>query len=607
MKKKTMLFRSGSQRGVAMAMALLLVVNFGILEAAFIAGTMQGARSAAVEKARSQSFYGAQAGAEAALKMVDTLINNYLQTTILSASPSGVVTDAKAKVLAADGVGWLVNAVRADLNNDGQQELVLALDGEQALYTFNDATNTADYAYVLDGVSYNYKITFSEKADPVPVGTDKWDFSYVFRIESNGVAGALSSQVALSGDFTVRLQKDNFAKFALCTNSQNSPSGSKVWFTSRTNFYGPVHTNDILNFASNPSGRFQMIVTQGEAMARFYDGGGEALMNNDHNGTIDVPVFEDGFNRGMPDISMAMGTPETSMIKEATNNSTYNNNGVYLPTTSNGKTLTAGIYVKGDCSITMSVNGQDQAIYSITQTANNGSTIRKDIKVDEIAKTTMLTDYSVSPIKTYSYIGTPVGVSKSGTLVYVAGAVKAFSGTVQKDTEITVASRGDFTITDDVRYAVYTPGVGTPGTTGYVPPTADNPNPAGAAPDNLLGIVSWGGAVHVASTAPNDIDIHATVMALSQNNNAGYFQADAWDSGHVKGTATLLGGLITYDYGAFGQFNGQTGQASSGYARNFVYDGRMLQGKSPPYYPSLSTFIAFTNDITDKLVWQGMK
>jgi hypothetical protein len=38
-------FRSGSQRGVAMAMALLLVVNFGILEAAFVAGTIQGAGS----------------------------------------------------------------------------------------------------------------------------------------------------------------------------------------------------------------------------------------------------------------------------------------------------------------------------------------------------------------------------------------------------------------------------------------------------------------------------------------------------------------------------------------------------------------------------------
>ena len=84
-----MRFRSGSQRGVAMAIALLLVINFAVLEAAFVNGAIQGARSAAVEKVRSRAFYGAQAGAEAGLKMVDTLINNYLQTTILSASPSG--------------------------------------------------------------------------------------------------------------------------------------------------------------------------------------------------------------------------------------------------------------------------------------------------------------------------------------------------------------------------------------------------------------------------------------------------------------------------------------------------------------------------------------
>jgi Tfp pilus assembly protein PilX len=602
MKNKTRHFKSGSQRGVAMAIALLLLVNLGVLEVAFIAGTIQGAKMAAIEKARSRSFYGAQAGAEAALKMVDKLINNYLQTTILSANPSGVVTDAKAKVNAADGVGWLVNAVRADTNNDGLQELVLALDGDQALYTFDEATNTTDYDHGIDGVNYNYKITFSEKADPVAVGTDKWDFSYVFRIQSNGDVGSLSSQIDVMGDFTVRLQKDNFAKFALCTDSQNSPQGNRVWFTSRTNFYGPVHTNDVLNFAFNPGGTFQKLVTQVEARARFYDDGNEVLLNNDHNGVEDVPVFEDGFNRGVLEASMLMGSSENAMIQEATNGSVYNNNGVYLPATSNGKTLTGGIYVRGDCAITMSVNAQDEAVYSIVQSAG-----RKDITVNAATNKTTVTDYTVFPVTVRSYTGTPIGVSKSGSIVYVTGAITDFKGTVQKDTEITVASHGNLVITDDVRYFVYTPGVGVPGTAGYIPPTAENPDPNGPDPDNLLGLVSWAGAVHVASTAPSDIDIHATVMATSANNNAGYFQADAWNSGNLKGTATLLGGVITYDYGAFGQFNSQSGQATSGYARNFVYDERMLQGKSPPYYPSLSTFIAFTNDITDKLVWQGMK
>jgi len=71
-----------------------------------------------------------------------------------------------------------------------------------------------------------------------------------------------------------------------------------------------------------------------------------------------------------------------------------------------------------------------------------------------------------------------------------------------------------------------------------------------------------------------------------------------------RGTATLLGGVITDFYGAFGLFNGSTGTQLSGYGRNFVFDDRMASGNAPPYFPSLNTFIAFTNDITDKMIWQ---
>ncbi|HRZ40033.1 MAG TPA: DUF4900 domain-containing protein, partial [Candidatus Omnitrophota bacterium] len=80
---------------------------------------------------------------------------------------------------------------------------------------------------------------------------------------------------------------------------------------------------------------------------------------------------------------------------------------------------------------------------------------------------------------------------------------------------------------------------------------------------------------------------------------------DNYDSGAPRGTATLLGGAITDSYGAFGQFNGTTGQPTSGYGRNFVYDERMRFGEAPPYFPTLNTFVAFSNDITDKMVWKA--
>jgi hypothetical protein len=116
-----------------------------------------------------------------------------------------------------------------------------------------------------------------------------------------------------------------------------------------------------------------------------------------------------------------------------------------------------------------------------------------------------------------------------------------------------------------------------------------------------LGILSWGGNIRVGNSAPNNIDMHGVVMARN-----GIFTVDNYNSQAVgpRGTATLLGGSITQFYGAFGLFNGSTGQQISGYGRNFIYDSRTLMGKSPPYFPSLRTFIAFTNDLTDKIVWQ---
>jgi len=86
----------------------------------------------------------------------------------------------------------------------------------------------------------------------------------------------------------------------------------------------------------------------------------------------------------------------------------------------------------------------------------------------------------------------------------------------------------------------------------------------------------------------------------------GKVQVDNYNDTGVgpRGTATLLGGVISDYYGAFGLFNGSTGQQISGYGRNFVYDSRLLVGNAPPYFPTLNTFIAFTNDLIDKITLQ---
>ncbi len=181
-----------------------------------------------------------------------------------------------------------------------------------------------------------------------------------------------------------------------------------------------------------------------------------------------------------------------------------------------------------------------------------------------------------------------------GTILFVNGTITSLAGTVQKDTKMTIATESDISITNHVVYSNYTPAVGTPGTAGYVPPNA-----SGA--ENLLGLVTWNGKIRVATSAPNNINLHATMLA--QN---GVLQVDNYNDTGVgsRGVATLLGGVISDFYGAFGLFDGSTGTQIAGYGRNFVYDERMLVGTAPPYFPSLNTFIGFTNDIIDKITLQ---
>lgn len=578
--KKMTTMKMNNQNGAALLMSLFFVVVLIGIQAAFVFNVVHESQMARIEREQTKTFYASQGGIQAALEELNELINTDLKNTIASASPSGVINTAKSKVSSSDGIGWLVYAVR---NNNVAQ---LSQNGEEALYT---ATGT------IDGNTYNYNIIFAENGDPhlmtgsgqcpgySGTSANAWEFPYIFRIESTATSGSISSKLVTNGDFTVCLQPDNFAKFALFTNRQQMPSGTNVWFTDKTNFNGPVHTNDRFNFAFNPSGTFDDLITQYQQTARFYNNNNPLLLNANNNGNTDVPVFNNGFNRNISQITFNSGTTEADMITQVKGSNTYGSNGIYLPNSSNS--LTGGIYVKGDASVTMSINAQDKAVYTIVQ---GGTT--KVITVDSGANQTSV--FNSSNNSTTTYTGQPKGTDGAGTIIYVDGNVSSFSGTVQKDTAVTLASHNSITINNNVKYSDYTPGSGTPGQAGYVAPSA-----SGA--ENLLGIVSWTGDVHIGISAPDNVEVHGTIMA--QN---GILDVTNYNSGSPRGTATLLGGVITDDYGAFGQFNSSTGQQVSGYGRNFVYDQRMLQGAAPPYFPTLNTFTAFTNDLIDKLVWQ---
>lgn len=558
-----------NRKGVALIFSLYLVIVLLAISSLFILKTVHEANMARVERELAKSFYIAEGGCHVGLDDLNVMINTDLLNTVSATTPR-IVADI------ADNENVL-DFLEQFTKKDGQKEFAFTDKDETALIHQGTLTQ-------LGNLSYQYAIVVTAKSGPdVIKAGEEWDLPYFYRIETTGSAKGASKDVVLSGDFTVHVKKDNFAKYALFTDHHTLPDGkTNVWFTKNTNFAGPVYTNHEFSFAGNPSGTFEGAVTQHEQKARFFNGKAPGiLLNEDANGTIDVPVFNAGFTRGVDTIVLESSIQKEDLAKQATGEQQLNGNGIFIP--NDGQNLVGGIFVRGNSTIAMSVDGS-KAKYTIQEEA-----VTKVISVDKENKKTTVSESGKSDLV---YNGLPDGIDDEGTIVYVEGTVNSLKGTVQKDQEVTVSSEKDIIITGHIRYENFTPAIGKPGDAGYVPPNADDQT-------NLLGILSWGGNVSIATSAPKDINIHGTVLA----RNGIFTVTNYYDQGvGPRGTATLLGGAITQFYGAFGTFNADG--LKSGYGRNFVYDGRMLQGKSPPYFPTLKTYTSFSNDITDKIVWQ---
>jgi len=576
-----------NEKGVALIMTFFVLIMLMAFSAMFMLRTVGEHNVTRKDRDQIKAFYLAEASGHAAFDELDRFVNTLMFNTINATNPSTVISttevfynDQASNDQSNGSIDFFVASVQ-------DSTFAPCSPSPSCLQVFDTDVYKAEYHspdISFGNGTIQYDMTITQKTNPTKPTTDIWLFYYDYIIEATGTMANLSKSVRLIGDFTVSVQRDNFAKYALFTNRQQTPSGSNVWFTSNTNFAGPIHTNGRYNIYGNPSGTFDGIVTQQEQRARFYNNGWTVLIDDDHNSTIDVPTFNSGFTRDADAISLSSPVQEQDLIDQALGGSSYSTNGIYVPNSSG--TLTGGIYVRGDCTVTMDVDVNNNARYEVIQ---GGTT--KYITVDRPNNQTSVETLGEG---TEVLVGVPDGEDGVGTILYASGTISDLNGTVQEDTKVTVSSGEDIIIQDNILYSSYTPAVGNPGDVGYVPPNADSA-------DNLLGIVSWGGDVRIGTSAPDDVNVHGTILASN-----GIFTVDQYSNQWVgpRGTSTLLGGVISDSYGAFGLFSGSTGNQLSGYGRNFVYDGRMMTGSAPPYFPTLNTFIAFTPDITDKIIWQ---
>jgi len=604
-----------------------------------------------------KSLYIAEGGAAQARAALMAYVGAY---------PTGFTT-VDPSLLPATVRGWYNNGVAQNplallnyLVVDGQRlisPVPLTTSSPAATFQINWGLSTAHLklqyggapANTLGDGTYTATVTLAPKVTPDPSCTGRpcavhlvagtassYEIFYTYTITSIGsLPPSWRREVKYTGNFSVYLQAQSFARYALFTDTHTDANGNPVWFANPTTFSGPVYTNGEFRFYQFPT--FTSTVQSASPKAWYYNNGNNvelAAVENVRNGTrVDaalappaptpqaaapanftlgaptVPFPSDAYNQqgvaiGLPPGNYAQVTPAQidAAIPELKGTGTVPN-GIYVPVTDaagdcvsdpNINQMLGGVYVQGDLdSLTMSVGGpmNSQAVYTLTQ-GKVTATVTVDRALNQTT-VTMIDDKGNNawpqPSNQNGCPGLPQGPmtrrftsvpkgwqgpgNDNGAILYVQGQINSLSGTLQQNEQTTVAASGTITIQGNVQYQ-----------------TPPNPSDPTSNPLNILGLFSSGGDIVIGQYAPDNVIIQAVLMAgTSGSAYKSVVTVKNYSAGQPRGTANLLGGIIEKYYGAFGQLNSQGG-VQSGYGRNFTYDTRMSRGFAPPFYPGTSNF-----------------
>ncbi len=437
--------------------------------------------------------------------------------------------------------------------------------------------------------------------------TQTYALPYV--VVAEGRLGPYRRNVVAQGEFRFTVGRASFARYALFTNVHALPDGTNVWFTSRTLFDGPVHTNNHFRFYRTPW--FGGEVTSAGCTdpgddrcngstfygARFYGEGyirdtamtpsPQAPSYTNYWGTH-APEFTQGVDWRSPFIPLPINNQAQRDAAQA--------RGIYV----NGEIKSLKLYISKEgtslyqrIDVRVCVRGYVDWVWDW-----NLWDWRRKLVCTKTA--TFAYRYSANKILQYYDPDTDTwkNVVRDGNVVhfngviFAEGSIERLSGPEREDpddpdsadpalapfAQITVAASETIRITGDLKYsdppctsAPYRDEDGN-----VVPATCNN---LGAT--NVLGVYSQDGDVLIGSDAPRDIHIDGVLMS-----GRGVVQVEGYDTIPEKGSVYLTGGIIEYYYGAFGTFNPRTGRNATGYGRRFTYDPRMKAGLAPPFFPT---------------------
>lgn len=441
-------------------------------------------------------------------------------------------------------------------------------------------------------------------------------YSLPYVIVAEGITGPYRRSLVLQGEYQFQVGRGSFAQYALFTNVHSTPRGSDIWFTERTLFDGPVHTNERFRFYRTPwfGGR----VTSAGCVAAG-ETGCENVWGSDvrpgaefyAEGFVDVrdmqpptaPSETNGYGRHAPELAGGVDwnaafvpLPENAQDQEQA----ARDEGLFIDDDVAGLRMYAG-YENG------SVATAGDATHQYLEVTRAGWQRVCDASGCrwEYEPTTRYRFDASGALQRESCIGGVCTWESEGPfngVIYVDGNVDRVRGpdrspawssdgadarpAIASFAQMTLATSQSVRITGDLAYED--------------PPCSTSPrrsadgtvDPADCAnldARNILGVYSQGGDVYIgnnngdgAYNAPENVVIHGVLMS-----STGVVEVEDYDRGLPRGTVELIGGIIENAYGAFGTFNASTGRNSTGYGRSFTFDRRTAAGLAPPYFPTI--------------------
>lgn len=434
-------------------------------------------------------------------------------------------------------------------------------------------------------------------------------YALPFVLVAEGTAGGYNRNVVVQGEYRFEVGRASFSKYALFTNVHTTgPNGSDIWFTDNTMFDGPVHTNNYFRFYDRPW--FGGAVTsagcqdvRADRCNRFGTRGGEfygvgLVSATNMSPSATNPSYTNSFGTHAPELTGGVAW-DAAYVPLPANNQDQQAAATAggLSFNSNLESLTLWAADSSGQSPTRNPSGQylpsatHQFIRACTGTGQSTCTVYRYNSAGLLERRS-----GSGP----NYSWTTVRSNFNGVL-YASGSVSHFKGpdrvpansndprnappALASFAQLTLAANNHITITGDLKYE-RPPCAGTPRRVNgnVVPAACDDLDAA-----NVLGVYTQTGNITIghnnwnaADNAPYDVTIHGVLMT-----SGGRVQVEDYDSGSVRGSVHLLGGIIEYYYGAFGTFNANTGNMSTGYSRAFTYDRRMSMGIEPPYFPTV--------------------